>query len=209
MTISATRTKDDLHTLPLLPYAEGALAPTITSKTLRLHHGKHHKGYVKKLNDLVGGTAFEELSLQETVMKAANRPDTAAIFNNAAQHWNHSFYWRSLKPKGGGEPSAMLKQRIEESFGSVDAVKKAITDSATSQFGSGWVWLVEDQKVLKVISTSNADTPLTMGVKPLLTIDVWEHSYYLDYQNKRADYVVAVLDTLINWEFAAQNLALK
>ena len=193
------------HVLPPLPYAENALEPVITSKTMGFHYGKHHKGYVDNLNKLIAGTEYADLSLEKIMSSTAGRPEKTAIFNNAAQIWNHTFYWKSMKPKGGGEPPAALKQRIEASFDSVDACKKEIASAAVSQFGSGWAWLVIESGKLKVIKTANADSPLTMGMKPLLTIDVWEHAYYLDYQNRRADYVNAVLDKLINWEFALQN----
>jgi Fe-Mn family superoxide dismutase len=172
---------------------------------MRFHYGKHHKGYVDNLNKLISGTDYSELSLEEIISGTAGRPERTAIFNNAAQTWNHTFYWNSLSPKGGGEPPAALKQRIEASFGSVDACKKELASAAVSQFGSGWAWLVLEGDKLKVVKTANADDPLTMGMKPLLTIDVWEHAYYLDYQNRRIDYVNAVLDKLINWEFALQN----
>jgi Fe-Mn family superoxide dismutase len=191
--------------LPPLPYAENALAPVVTAETMRFHYGKHHKGYVDNLNKLISGTDYSELSLEEIISGTAGRPERTAIFNNAAQTWNHTFYWHSLSPKGGGEPPAALKQRIEASFGSVDACKKELASAAVSQFGSGWVWLVLEGGGLKVVKTANADVPLTKGMKPLLTIDVWEHAYYLDYQNRRVDYVNAVLDKLINWEFALQN----
>jgi Fe-Mn family superoxide dismutase len=145
------------------------------------------------------------MSLEEIIEGTAGRPERIAIFNNAAQTWNHTFYWKSMSPKGGGEPPASLKEKIDASFGSVDACKKELASAAVSQFGSGWVWLVLDGAKLKVVKTANADNPLTTGMKPLLTIDVWEHAYYLDYQNLRADYVNAVLDKLLNWEFALQN----
>ncbi len=193
--------------LPPLPYAENALEPVISAKTLGFHYGKHHKGYVGNLKKLVAGTEFEDLSLEKIITRTAGKADKTAIFNNAAQTWNHTFYWRSLKPKGGGEPPAVLKRKIEASFGSLDACKKALAAAAMMQFGSGWVWLVLDSGNLKVVKTGNADVPMTAGVKPLLTIDVWEHAYYLDYQNRRADYVAAVLDKLINWDFAAGNLS--
>jgi Fe-Mn family superoxide dismutase len=192
--------------LPPLPYAENALEPVITAKTLSFHYGKHHKGYVDNLNKLIAGTEYANLSLEKIIASTAGQPEKTAIFNNAAQTWNHTFYWNSLKPQGGGEPPAALKQRLEASFGSVDACKKELASVAVSQFGSGWVWLVLEGKGLKVVKTANADVPLTTGMTPLLTIDVWEHAYYLDYQNRRADYVNAVLDTLINWEFALQNV---
>ena len=191
--------------LPPLPYAENALEPIITAKTMSFHYGKHHKGYVDNLNKLVAGTEFAVLTLEKIITSTAGKPERAAIFNNAAQTWNHTFYWNSMTPNGGGEPPAALKQRIEASFGSVEACKKELASVAVAQFGSGWAWLVLEGDKLKVVKTANADDPLTTGMKPLLTIDVWEHAYYLDYQNRRADYVNAVLDKLINWEFALQN----
>jgi len=194
------------HALPPLPYADTALAPVISANTLGFHYGKHHRGYVDNLNKLVAGTEFADLSLEKIITAAAGKPEKAAIFNNAAQTWNHTFYWNSLKPNGGGEPPASLKQKIEASIGTVDACRKELAAAATSQFGSGWAWLVQEGDKLKVVKTGNADLPLTMGMKPLLTIDVWEHAYYLDYQNRRADYVNAVLEKLINWDFAAANL---
>jgi superoxide dismutase, Fe-Mn family len=198
--------KAALHVLPSLPYAENALDPVISANTIGFHYGKHHKGYVDTLNKLIAGTELADLSLEKLVAKTSGKADKVAIFNNAAQTWNHTFYWRSLRPKGGGEPPAALKQKIEASFGNLEACKKELATAATTQFGSGWVWLVLEAGKLKVVKTGNADTPLTKAVKPLLTIDVWEHAYYLDYQNRRADYVNAVLDKLINWGFAADNL---
>ncbi len=192
--------------LPPLPYAENALEPIITARTVGFHYGKHHKGYVDNLNKLIAGTDYSDLMLEEIITGTAGRKERAAIFNNAAQTWNHTFYWNSLKPNGGGQPPAALKQKIDSSFGSFDDCKKEIATTAVSQFGSGWVWLVLDDGKLKVVKTSNAENPLTMGMKPLLTIDVWEHAYYLDYQNKRLDYVNTVLEKLINWEFALQNV---
>ena len=194
------------YLLPPLPYADNALGPVISANTIGFHYGKHHKAYVDNLNKLVTGTEFAGMPLEKVIAGAAGKADKTAIFNNAAQAWNHAFYWLSLKPNGGGEPSAALKQKIEASFGSVDACKKEMAAAATSQFGSGWAWLVQDGGKLAVIKTGNADLPLTKGLKPLLTIDVWEHAYYLDYQNRRADYVNAVLDKLINWSFAAENM---
>jgi len=193
------------QTLPPLPYAENALEPVISANTMGFHYGKHHKGYVDNLNKLIAGTEYANLSLEKIITSTAGQPERTAIFNNAAQTWNHTFYWKSMLPKGGGEPPATLKQRIEASFGSVDACKKELASTAVSQFGSGWAWLVLEGSLLKVVKTANAGVPQTMGVKPLLAIDVWEHAYYLDYQNRRADYVNAVLDKLINWEFALQN----
>jgi superoxide dismutase, Fe-Mn family len=193
--------------LPALPYAENALEPAITAKTIGFHYGKHHKGYVDNLNKLIAGTDYSDLSLEEIIRGTADRPERIAIFNNAAQAWNHTFYWKSLSPTGGGEPPAALKRKIEASFGSVADCKKELAAAAVAQFGSGWVWLVLEGDQLKVVKTANAANPLTTAMRPLLTIDVWEHAYYLDYQNRRADYVNAVLDRLINWEFALQNVS--
>jgi len=206
MTTIETIDKTALHVLPPLPYAENALDPVISARTIGFHRGKHHQGYVDTLNKLIAATDLAGLSLVKLINDTAGKTDKAAIFNSAAQVWNHTFYWRSLRPKGGGEPPAALKSLIETSFGTLDACKKELATAATTQFGSGWAWLVLDAGVLKVVKTGNAETPLTMGVKSLLTIDVWEHAYYLDYQNRRADYVNAVLDQLINWGFAADNL---
>ncbi len=192
--------------LPSLPYADNTMEPVISANTISFHYGKHHKGYVDNLNKLIAGTEFADMPLEKIIATTAGKADKTAIFNNAAQAWNHTFYWRSLKPKGGGQPSATLKEKIEASFGDVDACRKELSAAATTQFGSGWAWLVLDGDTLKVVKTANADLPLIRGIKPLLTIDVWEHAYYLDYQNRRADYVNAVLDKLINWDFAAENL---
>ena len=192
--------------LPPLPYADNALEPVITARTIGFHYGKHHQGYVDNLGKLVKDTEYAELPLEKIITGTAGVADKAAIFNNAAQVWNHTFYWQSLTPKDGGEPPAALKARIDASFGSVDACKKEIAAAAVAQFGSGWAWLVLDGDKLKVVKSANAENPLKAGLKPLLTVDVWEHAYYLDYQNRRADHVAAVLDKLINWEFALQNL---
>ena len=194
------------HVLPPLPYADNALSPVISGHTIGFHYSRHHKGYVDNLNKLIAGTEFVDLPLTTIITETAGKADKSAIFNNAAQDWNHTFYWRSLQPNGGGEPPAALMQKIEASFGNLDVCKKELAAAATTQFGSGWAWLVADGDKLKVVKTGNAETPMTTGLKPLLTIDVWEHAYYLDYQNRRADYVNAVLDKLINWEFAAENL---
>lgn len=195
-----------LHILPPLPYAETELAPVISAKTIGFHYGKHHKGYVDTLNKLTVGTKFAGHSLEELVAETASQADKVAIFNNAAQTWNHNFYWRSMRPKGGGKPPTALQQKIEVSFGDLDACKKELATAASTEFGSGWAWLVLQGDKLKVLKTDNAQTPLAKGIKPLLTIDVWEHAYYLDYQNRRAEYVDAVLDKLIDWGFAADNL---
>lgn len=194
------------YVLPTLPYADNALEPIISANTIHFHYGKHHQAYVDNLNKLIVGTEYASLTLEKIISETAGKPDKTAIFNNAAQTWNHTFYWHSLRPQGGGEPSALLEKKIEASFGSLDACKRELATVAMTQFGSGWVWLVLDGDKLRVVKTGNADVPLTIGLKPLLTIDVWEHAYYLDYQNRRADYVNAVLDKLINWDFAAANL---
>lgn len=194
-------------TLPPLPYAENALEPVISAKTIGFHYGKHHKTYVETTNKMIAGTELADLPLERIVTATAGNIERVSIFNNAAQAWNHDFYWKSLKPKGGGEPPSELKQKMDSAFGSVDACKKELANTAVGQFGSGWAWLVIEGGKLKIIKTGNAETPITRGLKPLLTIDVWEHAYYLDYQNKRVDYVNALIDKLANWDFAAQNLA--
>ncbi len=189
-----------------LPFAENALEPVISANTLSFHYGKHHKAYVDNLNKLVTGTEFASMPLEKIIAETAGKADKTAIFNNAAQSWNHAFFWQSLTPHGGGTPPEKLKKSIEASFGHIDTCLKELSDAAMSRFGSGWAWLVAEGDKLKVVSTLNAETPLTTKLKPLLTIDVWEHSYYLDYQNRRADYVKGVLEKLINWEFAAKNM---
>jgi superoxide dismutase, Fe-Mn family len=194
------------HVLPPLPYAEDALAPVISANTISFHYGKHHRTYVDNLNKFIAGTEFADQPLEKIISGSAGKVDKTAIFNNAAQVWNHTFYWKSLKPNGGGEPPEELKKKITASFGSLDGCKTALSAAAVSQFGSGWAWLVQDGDKLKAVNTGNALVPTTTGLKPLLTIDVWEHAYYLDYQNRRVDYVNTVLDRLINWEFAAENL---
>lgn len=193
-------------TLPPLPYTDDALQPVISANTMGFHYGKHHRGYVDNLNRLLNGNELAELPLPALIVAAAGRPDRAALFNNAAQTWNHTFYWHSLRPQGGGQPPMALRQRMERSFGSVEACRKELVAAALSQFGSGWAWLVQDGANLAVVKTANAETPLTQSLKPLLVIDVWEHAYYLDYQNRRADYANAVVDKLINWGWAADNL---
>ena len=194
--------------LPPLPYAPDALAPVISARTLEFHHGKHHRKYVETLNELVTGTELEGQPLESIVLATAGRADRKAIFNNAAQAWNHAFYWRCLKPGGGGEAPGALGERLASAFGSFDAFKRAFAEAAVKQFGSGWAWLVVDDGELKVTATPDAEVPFTRGEIPLLTIDVWEHAYYLDYQNRRADHVNALIDKLLDWGFAAENLAL-
>jgi Fe-Mn family superoxide dismutase len=193
--------------LPPLPFEQSALEPVISANTLKFHYGKHHKTYVETLNKLIVGTEFADMPLESIIKETDGIAEHAAIFNNAAQAWNHTFYWHSLKRKGGGEPPADLKKLLDASFGGVEECKKQLSSAAVGQFGSGWAWLVQEGGKLKVTKTADAQTPLAKGPKPLLTIDVWEHAYYLDYQNRRVDYVNALLDKIINWEFAAENLS--
>jgi len=194
-------------TLPDLPYARDALAPHISGETLDFHHGKHHKAYVDKANDLVKGTDLESADL-ETAIRAAWKDKNTALFNNAAQIWNHTFYWNSMSPKGGGKPSGKLAEAIDRDFGSFEKFADAFKAAGAGQFGSGWAWLVVKDGKLEVRKTPNAETPITeAGVTPLLTMDVWEHAYYLDFQNRRPDYMGAFLGHLVNWDFAAENFA--
>ena len=195
-----------MFTLPPLPWADNALEPVISANTISFHYGKHHKTYVDNLNNLVKGTDYENAPLEKIINETAGKADKAGLFNNAAQIWNHTFYWNSLKGNGGGKPSGKVAQMIDAAFGSYDNFKKELSATTVSQFGSGWGWLVVDGGALKIVKTPNAEVPFTKGQKPLLTIDVWEHAYYLDHQNKRAAYVDAVIDKLLNWDFAAQNL---
>ncbi len=190
---------------PALPYAEDALEPFVSAKTLSFHYGKHHVAYITNYNNLVAGSPLESLSLEEVITQTAADPQKVGIFNNGAQAWNHSFYWNCLTPNGGGEPSGELGAKIAEDFGSFDKFKDELKSAAATQFGSGWAWLVLDGEKLKVVKTGNAQTPSTSGQKPILTIDVWEHAYYLDYQNRRPDYVATVIDNLLNWDFAEKN----
>jgi superoxide dismutase, Fe-Mn family len=194
------------HALPPLPYVENALDPVISARTVGIHYGKHHKTYVDNLNKMIADTELASLSLEEIISKTTGQANKAAIFNNSAQIWNHTFYWNSLSQKGGGEPPLILKQKIENSFGNLDSCKKELAAAAMTQFGSGWAWLVMNGDKLEVTKTANAESPLSMGVKPLLVIDVWEHAYYLDYENRRIEYVNAVIEKLINWGFAEDNL---
>jgi Fe-Mn family superoxide dismutase len=190
--------------LPPLPYAKDALAPHMSEKTLDFHHGKHHQTYVNTLNQLTEGSEHERRSLEEIVLAA--EPGTP-LFNNSGQNWNHSFFWHCMTPGGGGEPEGELKTAVEQSFGSVDTFLQTFTEKATKLFGSGWTWLAKGDNGLEVVQTSDADLPLKHGKTALLTIDVWEHAYYLDYQNARPAYVETWLQHLVNWEFAAANLA--
>jgi superoxide dismutase, Fe-Mn family len=193
--------------LPPLPYADNALDPVISAHTMSFHYGKHHKAYVDNLNKLAAGTEFENMALEDVIKKTAGVADKVGVFNNAAQIWNHTFYWHSLKPNGGGAPTGAIKGKIEAAFGSYDKFKEEFAQAAVTQFGSGWAWLVADGDAVKLVKTANAEVPFTKGQKPLLTIDVWEHAYYLDWQNRRPDYAKAVIEKLLNWDFANQNLA--
>ena len=190
--------------LPDLPYAVDALEPHVSAETLGFHHGKHHKAYVDKLNAAIAGTGYEGQSL-ESIIAASSDAGDAGVFNNAAQTWNHTFLWNSMSPQGGGEPQGALAEAINDSFGDLDSFKAQFKASAMGQFGSGWTWLVHKAGKLEIVSTGNAETPLTDGSVPLLTLDVWEHAYYLDYQNQRDRYIDTFLGKLINWSFAARN----
>jgi Fe-Mn family superoxide dismutase len=192
---------------PALPYAQDALEPHISANTLSFHHGKHHAAYVTNLNKAVEGTDLASKSLEEVIVATAKDPAKAGVFNNAAQVWNHTFYWNCMKPSGGGAPSGALADKINADFGSVDSLISELKTAAATQFGSGWAWLVLDGGTLKVTKTGNADNPLTAGQKPLLTIDVWEHAYYLDYQNRRPDYISTFFESLVNWDFVATQFA--
>jgi Fe-Mn family superoxide dismutase len=189
-----------------LPFAEDALEPYYSARTLSFHHGKHHKAYVDHLNKLIAGTDLESKSLEEIILLAAGDAARAGIFNNAAQVWNHTFFWHCMKPGGGGKPSGELAARIDAAFGGYDKFVEQFKAAAVGRFGSGWGWLVLEGGELKIVSTPNAETPLAKGQKALLTVDVWEHAYYLDYQNRRPDFVQAFLDHLVNWDFVAENL---
>ena len=188
--------------LPALPYAQDALAPHISQETLEYHYGKHHQTYVTNLNKLVEGTEFENASLTDVIMKSE-----AGLFNNSAQVWNHTFYWNSMSPTGGGAPTGEVADAINSAFGSYDEFKAKFAEAATTQFGSGWAWLVDSGSGLEIMKTSNADLPMKHSSKALLTIDVWEHAYYIDFRNARPNYISTFLDSLVNWDFVAQNLA--
>jgi Fe-Mn family superoxide dismutase len=190
--------------LPPLPYAMDALAPHISAETLEYHYGKHHQTYVTNLNNMVEGTDHAGASLEDVIM-AADIP--SPLFNNAAQVWNHTFYWNSMAPGGGGEPTGAVAERINSAFGSYDAFRTQFAEAATTQFGSGWAWLVDDGSSLSVVKTANADLPMRHSAKALLTIDVWEHAYYIDFRNARPNYINTFMDSLVNWEFVAANMA--
>ena len=194
-------------TLPDLPYGRGDLAPHISEQTLDFHYGKHHKAYVDNLNKLIEGGPLADAALEDIIRDAAGDPAKAGVFNNAAQIWNHTFYWRSMKPNGGGAPTGDIAAAINDAFGGLEGFKDEFAKAGATQFGSGWAWLVAKAGKLEIRKTANADTPLTDNAcTPLLTMDVWEHAYYLDFQNKRPAYIDAFIDKLINWDFANENL---
>ena len=192
--------------LPSLPYARDALAPYMSSETLDFHHGKHHQTYVTNLNNLVKDSDMQDASLEDIVIKSSKDASMAGIFNNAGQHWNHILFWQCMKPNGGGAMPSELENRISSDFGSVDQFKEAFVQAGTTQFGSGWAWLAIDNGKLVVTKSANASNPLVEGMKPILGCDVWEHSYYIDYRNKRPDYLKAFLDNMVNWEFVSSQL---
>jgi len=193
--------------LPDLPYEKDALAPHISSNTLDFHYEKHHHAYVANLNKLIEGTDLADETLEGIIKKTANDPEKVGVFNNAAQVWNHTFYWHSMKPGGGGLPTGAVAEKIDTDFESYANFTQRLKNAGLTQFGSGWAWLVLKDNRLEIMKTSNADTPIAHGIKPLLTMDVWEHAYYLDYQNARGGYIDAFINHLINWEFVNANLA--
>ena len=195
------------YVLPTLPYAYTALEPYISKSTLEFHHDKHHAAYVKNFNDLVAGTDLADKSIEEVIKAVAGDATKAGIFNNAAQAWNHTFYWNSIKPHGGGQPTGALADKIKADFGSFENFVEEFKKAGATQFGSGWAWLVLDKGTLKITKTSNAENPITAGQVPLLTMDVWEHAYYLDYQNRRPDYIGDFISKLVNWDFVESNYA--
>jgi len=193
--------------LPLLPYAKNALEPAMSARTLEFHHEKHHKTYVDTLNKLVDGTPLASQSLEDIIRATAKDESKVQVFNNAAQAWNHDFFWHCMKAKGGGKPKSDIAARIDQAFGGFDKFQHQFAEAAQTQFGSGWAWLVLENSKLKVMKTANAANPLAAHAVPLLTCDVWEHAYYLDYQNRRPDFVKAFIEQLINWDFVAQNMS--
>ena len=193
--------------LPALPYPNNALEPHMSARTLEFHHGKHHQAYVTNLNNLVKDSPMASQSLEQIIKATAKDESKAGIFNNAAQVWNHTFFWNSMKPNGGGTPSGTVVERINAAFGGFDKFKEQFKQAGATQFGSGWAWLVLDGGQLKVTKTPNAVNPMAQGQTALLTCDVWEHAYYLDYQNRRPDFIQTFLDKLVNWEFVASNLS--
>jgi Fe-Mn family superoxide dismutase len=199
-----------MFNLPNLPYSQDALEPFVSSKTISFHYEKHHQGYVNNLNNLIKGTEFEKMSLENIILSTYQNFDKIGIYNNAAQVWNHTFYWNSMKKNGGGEIPKLLKEQIQKDFGSVEIFMEKLKNAASSQFGSGWAWVAWNKGTesgkLEIIKTGNAENPMNFGLTPLLTIDVWEHAYYLDYQNKRVEYIDMFLNKLVNWNFLEENL---
>ena len=193
-------------TLPDLPFAKNALEPYLSARTLEFHHDKHHKAYVDNANKLIAGTDLDKEDAEAIIKKVAGDASKAGIFNNVAQVWNHSFFWNCLKPRGGGRPTGQIAQKIDADFGSYEKFAEELKNAGITQFGSGWAWLVLKNAKLEVMKTANADTPVAHGIRPLLTVDVWEHAYYLDYQNRRPDFIQAVIDNLINWDFVNSRL---
>ena len=193
--------------LPQLPYGMDALEPVISARTLEFHHGKHHNAYVTYGNKLITGTKYEKMTIEEIIVASAGDSSAAGIFNNVAQTWNHSFYWQCMQAKGGGKPPAALLKKIDKDFGGFAAFIDEIKQAGATQFGSGWAWLIEESGKLKVTKTANADTPIAHKQHPLLTVDVWEHAYYLDFQNRRPDYLTAFFDKLVNWEFVQSQMS--
>jgi len=187
--------------LPELPYAKNALAPYVSEKTLEFHYGKHHNAYVVNANKLIEGTKLAEERIEDIIKKTAGDASRVGIFNNAAQVWNHTFYWQCMKPNGGGVPYGLIAEKINADFGSYEKFVEEFKNAGVTQFGSGWAWLVLKDDALKITKTANADTPIAQGTTPLLVVDVWEHAYYLDYQNRRPDYLSAFVENLINWDF--------
>ena len=186
--------------LPPLPYQLNALEPYISESTMEYHYGKHHKAYVDNLNKLIKGTKFENMTLEDIIVESAKNPEYSGVFNNAAQTWNHTFFWNTMQPNGGKEPTGELKKKIDRDFGSYDNFRSEFTSAATSQFGSGWAWLAEDKNgKLQIMKTANGDNPVAHGLIPIIGLDVWEHAYYLDYQNRRVDYINNYLNHLIKW----------
>jgi superoxide dismutase, Fe-Mn family len=205
-TDSVASGKSPAFTLPELPYDRDALEPHLSARTMEFHHGKHHQAYVDNLNKLAAGADMGDMSLEAIIDQTRGQSDKTGLFNNAAQVWNHSFFWKSMKPNGGGTPTGRLAELINAAFGGFEDFKAAFSEAAITQFGSGWAWLVQDGDKVKLLKTSNAETPVASGQTALLACDVWEHAYYLDYQNRRKDFVQAFLNHLANWEFAASQL---
>jgi superoxide dismutase, Fe-Mn family len=195
------------YELPTLPYDHSALEPNISADTLKFHHDKHHAAYVTNFNNMVKDSPLDSMPLEEVIKSTHGDDSKAGIFNNAAQAWNHTFYWNCMKPNGGGEPTGALADKIKADFGSFDEFKTAFKQAGSTQFGSGWAWLVLDNGTLKVTKTANADNPIAHGQTPLLTMDVWEHAYYLDFQNRRPDYIDTFISSLINWDYVSEQMS--